>query len=138
MKTYWGRFARIGWFLVLCFPGLAQDGPSLNGSYAFLATAKQSDSLGETGGMLLSVINFDGAGNVSGAAVIKERTGRQQDGDSGTSAVIGTYATNPDGSGNVALEFTDFQFSVKLAMVIADGGKSIQFADGPGSSAPCP
>jgi len=73
---------------------------------------------------------------VSGTAVLKARTGHPRDGDTGTSAVRGTYTTNPDGTGSVALDFTDFKFSLKLAMVITDGGKSIQFADGPGSAGP--
>ena len=122
--------------MLFAVTGFAQNGPSLTGSYAFLANAKQYDSYGETGGAIVGLLNFDGAGNVSGTAVLKARTGVPQDALTGSSAVQGTYTTNPDGSGNLGLEFTDFGFSVKLAMVIADGGKSIQFADGTGSTGP--
>ena len=122
--------------LLLAVTGFAQSGPSLNGSYAFLATAKQSDSFGDSGGAILSILNFDGAGNISGTAVLKARTGEPQDGDTGTGAVQGTYTSNSDGTGNVALDFTDFGFSAKLAMVVTNGGKTIQFADGPGSTGP--
>ena len=114
----------------------AQSGTILTGSYAFLGSAKQSDSFGDTGGAVLGVLNFDGAGNVAGAAVIKARTGGPQDGDTGTGAISGSYTTNSDGTANVTLEFTDFGFTSKLAMVITDSGKSIQFADGPGSPGP--
>lgn len=136
MKTPVRHSMRLGSLLLLAVTGFAQGGPSLNGSYAFLASAKQSDSFGETGGAIVAVLNFDGAGNVSGTAVIKGRTGAFQDGDTGSGAVRGAYTTNPDGSGSVTLDFTDFQFSAKLAMVITDGGKTIQFADGPGSTGP--
>ena len=136
MKTPLLPLAGLGSLLLVAVAGFAQSGPSLNGSYAFLGTAKQYDSFGETGGAILSVLNFDGAGNISGTAVLKGRTGEPQDGDTGTGAVQGTYTTNADGTGTAALNFTDFQFSVKLAMVITDGGKSIQFADGPGSTGP--
>jgi len=136
MNTQLPHSTRLGSLLLLAITGFAQSGPSPNGSYAILASARQYDSFGETGGAILSVLNFDGAGNVSGTAVIKARTGDFRDGDTGSGAVQGTYTTNPDGSGNVTLEFTDFGFSVKLASVITDGGKSIQFADGPGSTGP--
>jgi hypothetical protein len=136
MKTQWQQLARLGAWLVLSVPGFAQGGPSLNGSYAFLASAKQYDSFGETGGAVLSVLNFDGAGNVSGTAVLKARTGEFQDGDTGTGVVRGTYTTNPDGTGSVTLDFTDFGFSVKAAVVITDSGKGLQFADAPGNFGP--
>jgi hypothetical protein len=138
LKTPLRQLAGLGSLLFIAVAGFAQSGPSLNGSYAFLGSAKQYDSFGETGGAILSVLNFDGAGNVSGTAVLKGRTGEPQDGDTGTSAVQGTYTTNADGTGAATLNFTDFQLSVKLAMVITDGGKSIQFADAPGSTGPAP
>jgi hypothetical protein len=136
LKTPLRQLAGLGSLLFIAVAGLAQSGPSLNGTYAVLAGAKQYDSFGETGGAILSVLNFDGAGNVSGTAVLKGRTGEPRDGDTGTSAVQGTYTTNADGTGAATLNFTDFQLSVKLAMVITDGGKSIQFADAPGSIGP--
>src|SRR5256885_15719054 len=112
MKTKWQYLARLGSFVVLSVSAFAQGGPSLNGSYAFLASAKQYDSFGETGGAILSVLNFDGAGNVSGTAVVKARTGEPREGDTASGAVGGTYTTNPDGTGTATLNFTDFQFSV--------------------------
>jgi len=136
VKTPLLQLAGLGSLLFIAVAGFAQSGSSLNGTYAVLASAKQYDSLGETGGAIIAVLNFDGAGNISGTAVLKGRTGEPQDGDTGSGAVQGTYTTNPDGSGTATLNFTDFQFSVKLAMVITEGGKSIQFADGPGSTGP--
>ena len=136
MKTQMPHSTSRFFLLLLAVTGFAQSGPSLNGSYAFLATAKQSDSFGDSGGAILSILNFDGAGNISGTAVLKARTGQPQDGDTGTGSVQGTYTSNSDGTGNVALDFTDFGFSAKLAMVVTNGGKTIQFADGPGSTGP--
>jgi hypothetical protein len=136
VKTLLRQLAGLGLLLFIPVAGFAQSGPSVNGTYAVLASAKQYDSFGETGGAILSVLNFDGAGNVSGTAVLKGRTGEPRDGDTGTGAVQGTYTTNPDGTGTATLNFTDFQFSVKLAMVITDGGNSIVFSDGPGSTGP--
>ena len=136
MKTPLLQLAGLGSLLFIAVAGFAQSTSSLNGTYAFLGSAKQYDSFGETGGAILAVLNFDGGGNISGTAFLKGRTGEPQDGDTGTGSVQGTYTTNADGSGTAALNFTDFQFSVKLAMVITDGGKSIQFADGPGSMGP--
>jgi hypothetical protein len=135
MKTPWRHLAWLGLALFLAVGGLGQDGPSLNGSYAFFASAKQNDSFGETGGAILCVLNFDGAGNVSGTAVLKVRSGGG-DADTGSGAVRGTYTTNPNGTGSITLDFTDFEFSLRLAMVISDGGKRIQFSDGPGSTGP--
>jgi hypothetical protein len=136
VKIPWLQLAGLSSLLFIAVAVFAQSGPSLNGNYAVLASAKQYDSFGETGGAILSVLNFDGAGNVSGTAVLKGRTGEPREGDTGSSAVQGTYTTNADGTGTATINFTDFQFSVKLAMVITEGGKSIQFADGPGSTGP--
>jgi hypothetical protein len=136
MNTQALHSTRLFSLLLLAVTGFAQSGTSINGSYAFLATAKQSDSFGDSGGAILSILNFDGAGNISGTAVLKVRTGEPQNGDTGTGAVQGTYTSNSDGTGNVALDFTDFGFSAKLAMVVTNGGKTIQFADGPGSTGP--
>ena len=136
MNTQFRLSATVASLLLIPIVGFAQSAPSLSGSYAVLATAKQSDSLGETGGAILSILNFDGAGNISGTAVVKGRTGEPQDGDTGPGAVQGTYTINPDGSGTATIQFTDFGFTATLAMVISDGGKNIQFADGPGSGGP--
>ena len=89
MNTQFRLSATVASLLLIPIVGFAQSAPSLSGSYAVLATAKQSDSLGETGGAILSILNFDGAGNISGTAVVKGRTGEPQDGDTGPGAVQG-------------------------------------------------
>ena len=53
MKTHVRHSMRLGSLLLLAVLGFAQSGPSLNGSYAFLASARQYDSFGETGGAIL-------------------------------------------------------------------------------------
>ncbi|MCC6342427.1 MAG: hypothetical protein IT166_09520 [Bryobacterales bacterium] len=134
MKAGLGWLAMLGASMVLPVNGFAQDGPSLTGTYALLAQTRQSDSFGENGGAILSVMQFDGAGGVSGTAVLKGRTGEAEDGDTGAGLVRGTYTIGADGTGGVDLEFPDFQFSVKLAVVITGGGKGILFGDAPGNS----
>lgn len=136
MKTPWRHLAWLGSVLFLAVSVFAQSGPSLNGSYAFLANVKEYDSFGDTGGAVVGILNFDGAGNVSGTAALKARTGEPLESNTASSPVRGTYTMNPDGTANANLDFTDFGFSAKLAVVITDGGKGIQFVDGPGSTGP--
>ena len=57
----------------------AQDLSSLSGSYGFQVVANQIDSLGSSGGAVIGVFNFDGAGHVSGTAIVKGRNGTPND-----------------------------------------------------------
>ncbi|MBV6429979.1 MAG: hypothetical protein IANPNBLG_00082 [Bryobacteraceae bacterium] len=134
MKAGLGWLAMLGASMVLPVCGIAEDGPSLTGTYAVLLQSRQSDSFGETGGAILSVLQFDGAGAISGTAVLKVRTGDLSEGGTGSGSVRGTYTIGADGMGRVDLEFPEFQYSVKLAVVITGGGKRILLVDAPGNS----
>ena len=131
MRNYARLLARLGTVLLPGIVAMAQNGPSLSGSYGFLGVVNQVDSAGSSGAAIIGILTFDGAGGVSGTGTLKARDGRPQDAFTGASAITGTYTTNPDGTGNLAINFTDFGFSQKFAMVVTDGGKVIQFVDGP-------
>jgi hypothetical protein len=114
---------------------LAQDVSSLKGAYGFQIVANQLDSMGSNGGAVIGVVNFDGAGNLSGTGILKARTGLIQDGPTGPGNLSGTYTVNPDSTGIMTLRF-DFGFSPTLAFTITDGGKNLFFIDGPRSTNP--
>lgn len=106
----------------------AQNAPPLSGTFGFLVYANQIDSAGATGGAILGLMNFDGAGGVTGTYTLKARTGQNAEADTVNGALSGTYTTNPDGTGAAALDF-DAGFPGKFALVVTDGGKAIQFTD---------
>jgi hypothetical protein len=70
MKDYRKSFRRAASVLVLTvtlacsFAAAQSTAPS--GSYGFVVNAFQIDSNGANGGALVGIINFDGAGNVTG------------------------------------------------------------------------
>lgn len=117
---------------LLCGAAAAQSGP--NGSFGFVANAYQMDSAGQNGGALVGIMNFDGAGNVSGNAVVKTRSANVN-GATVPSAFTGTYTTNPDGTTTATLAF-DIGFGATFAMVPTEGGQGYQFlsTDSPGAS----
>lgn len=126
--------ARLGAALALTFgSALAQDLSSLNGAYGFQIVANQLDSLGSNGGAIIGVLNFDGGGHISGTSILKGRTGKLQDGQTGQAGVSGTYIVNPDSTGVMTLQF-DFGFSPTLAFTMTDGGKNLFFIDGPSTN----
>jgi len=108
--------------LTLICAGAAQ---SPSGSYGFVAGVLQIDSNGDNGAAILGVMNFDGAGKMTGTATIKPRSTRDEDAQAGTSAFTGTYSTNPDGAGRVTLAF-DLGITLTFAMVTTDGGQGLQ------------
>ena len=71
-----------------------------SGSFGFMASAYQMDSGGENGLALVGIMNFDGAGNVSGPAIGKHRSTNPGEPAVPTS-FTGTYKSNPDGTGSI-------------------------------------
>lgn len=104
---------------LMCSSAYAQSAPP-SGTFGFVAAANQMDSAGQNGGALAGILNFDGAGNVSGNAVLKSRS---PNGGAApvTTAITGTYTSNPDGTISTTLSF-DIGFSATFAMVPTDGG----------------
>src|ERR1022692_1241083 len=118
--------------MLLCGAAAAQSGPS--GSFGFVANANQGDSAGQNGGALVGIMNFDGAGNVSGNAIVKSRSPNGGDGPVPTT-FTGTYTNNPDGTISTTLAF-DIGFGATFAMAPNDGGQGYQFlsTDTPGAN----
>ena len=110
-------------FLVLMGVAAAQSVP-LSGSYGFLANAYQIDSAGSNGAALLGLMNFDGAGNVSGTVTLKPRSPIASN-NTGTGNFTGTYSSNPDGTVTATLTFPFGTFTFDL--VATDGGQGFQF-----------
>ena len=122
MKDYTRSFPRLVSVLVLtltlfCSWADAQSN-SLSGSFGFL--------LNHSGGLaVVGVMNFDGAGNVTGSYTARSNGGHPQS----TGTFTGTYSSMPNGVGlkpgsiTIALD-TGATFS--LDMVITDGGQGLQ------------
>ena len=70
---------------------------------------------------LLAVLNFDGAGNISGSYTLVTKSYAVL-----TGAMTGTYSGNPDGSNTVSLTF-DIGATLTAAVVATDGGTGLQF-----------
>src|SRR5579862_6770844 len=105
--------------MLMCGVAAAQTGPT--GSFGFVANAFQMDSAGQNGGALVGIMNFDGAGNVSGNAIVKSRSPNGGNGAIPT-AFSGTYTNNPDGTTSATVAF-DIGFGATLAMAPTDGGQ---------------
>lgn len=105
---------------------VAAQNTSLNGSLGFLINASYFMRPNDNGQGILGVMNFDGAGNVTGPytfqiGALRGRSAAQT--IAGT--FTGTYSSKPDGTGSVTVAF-DFGGTLTFAMVIADGGQSLQ------------
>ena len=105
--------------LALCFAffGSAQV-TSPNGSYGILLNQWKDTNSNNASG-LLGVLNFDGAGNVTGSYTLLSKNGLA------TGTLTGTYSGNPDGSNTVQLTF-DVGATATAGMVVTDGGTGLQ------------
>ncbi|HLJ48872.1 MAG TPA: hypothetical protein VKU01_22810 [Bryobacteraceae bacterium] len=117
-------FSSVWVLLLLCNSTYAQS-TSLSGAYGFLVTAASFMRPNNNGTALLGMLNFDGAGNVTGSYAFE--SGSQSANKAAQNiagSLTGSYAINPDGTGNLTLNL-DAGLSSTLAMVIASGGQSI-------------
>jgi hypothetical protein len=143
MKNHTRRFPRLASVLfltptLLCtfayfapansLRAVAAQSTSPSGSFGLVAGVSQIDSNGANGGALLGILNFDGAGNVTGTATIKPRSTNNQNAQAIPSAFTGTYSSNSDGTGSLTLNL-DVGFSVTFAVVPTDGGQGFQFIE---------
>jgi hypothetical protein len=91
---------------------------SPNGSYGILGNRWIDSSNAASG--FLGVLNFDGAGNVSGSYTLVAKNYAVS-----TGTMTGTYSGNPDGSNTVNLTF-DVGVTLTAAVAITDGGTGLQ------------
>lgn len=113
---------------ILACASLSGQTTPLSGSYGFVAGVAQIDSAGANGGAVVGLANFDGAGNVTGNAIVQPRSLNPDNVKSLPTTFRGPYSLNPDGTGTMTLNF-DVGFSVTLAIVISDGGKGFQMLE---------
>jgi hypothetical protein len=81
---------------------------------------------------IIGVLNFDGAGKVTGS--FTDVLAQQNSGQGIPGTLIGTYSSNPDGTGKMSLAGTlgpvfgqVVNFNSTVAMVITDGGAGFQW-----------
>ena len=91
-----------------------------SGAFGF-SLSKVPSPADKTAGALLGVMNFDGAGGVSGSftSYFPANDPRLQ-----TGTLTGTYSSNADGTGSIDVTLSTGQ-GVQLAMVITDSGSRI-------------
>jgi hypothetical protein len=129
MKNYARRVASVAFAAVLvlalmCSVAHAQS-KSLSGSFGFLLNSSVARTSNDSGTAILGVMNFDGAGNVTGSYNVQ--IGDSADTPGGQSLAgnfTGTYSTNPDGTSTATLNL-DAGISFTYALVITDGGKGL-------------
>ena len=119
------RFTRLAFLpvLTLTLCSFAQS-PSPSGTFGFVVGVSQIDSNGDNGGALVGLITFDGAGNVTGNAIIKPRSTNAKDAQAVPSPFNGTYSSNSDGTGSVMINF-DIGFSATFFFAATGGGQGL-------------
>lgn len=95
------------------------------GPYGFVLNATFSNPSTNGGSAMLGLMNFDGAGNVSGPYNLELGSGGVNAKQSLIGAFTGTYSSNPDGTGTISIAL-DNGVSLTLAMVIDNRGRSLE------------
>jgi hypothetical protein len=127
MEDQMRSFPRLVFVLVLTLTLLSSfasaQSNSLSGSFGYLLNFYTVDASG--GLALLGVMNFDGAGNVTGSYTARSNGGHPQ----GTGTFTGTYSTAPNGvgvkPGSITLAI-DIGWILSFDMVVTDGGQGLQ------------
>lgn len=105
---------------------VAAQSTSPSGSFGFVVSASfTNSSLNATGLAILGVMNFDGAGNVTGPYTYEVDANSATAAKTTAGTFTGTYSSNPDGSGSATLAL-DAGITLTLAVAIADGGHSLR------------
>jgi hypothetical protein len=104
----------------------AQDTPPV-GPYGFVLNATFSNPSANGGAAILGLMNFDGAGNVSGPYNLELGSGGGNPQHSIAGSFTGTYSSNPDGTGTVTLNL-DIGVDLTLVMLIDNRGRGLQLA----------
>jgi hypothetical protein len=111
-----------------CLRAGAAQITSPNGAFGFMVHSEFSGfqaSGNATGIVFLGVMNFDGAGNVTGPYTYEVDSNNPKVPKTTPGAFTGTYTINPDGTGSISMNL-DNGMMLTLAMVVGEGGQSIQ------------
>ena len=95
-----------------------------SGSFGFLISSTYANPTPNNGWAALGLMNFDGAGNISGT-YNAQFAGGPPPVMSATGSLTGSYSSNPDGTGTVTVAL-DAGISLTFAMVMADQGNGLQ------------
>ena len=119
-------FSRLAPVLVLTFTAICNaQSTSLSGPYGFLISASTNDPAEGNGTAVLGVMNFDGAGNVTGTYTLQNGASGGQAAQTAAGKLTGTYSSNSDGTGSVTITL-DIGIGLTFATVITDGGQALQ------------
>lgn len=119
------RLSAFGLLCAITFPAAAQMPPS--GSFGFLLHSSVSDPATNNGTGVLGIMNFDGAGTVTGTLTLALTATARQPSVTLSGTIAGTYSTKADGTGtmNLNVDLVAFQATYAFAMVITDGGQGL-------------
>ena len=96
-----------------------------SGSFGFLINSWLDPQTNDSGTGLLGVMNFDGAGNVTGSVTFQRGSTGAKAAATSVATLTGTYSSNPDGTGSVTVTLGGV-LTFTFAMVITDGGQGFQ------------
>ncbi len=119
------RLAAVPVLLLLSIGGLNAQTIAPTGSFGFLLGTSFSDPTNQGGAALLGLMNFDGAGHVKGPFTLEFGSGGQMPVTTITGTFTGTYSSNPDGTGTIAMALNN-GINLALAMAIQDNGRGLQ------------
>lgn len=120
-------FALLVFALAITGTAAAQVAPQV-GPYGFVLNATFSDPSTHGGAGLLGVMNFDGAGNVSGPYALELGSGGANPQQSITGQFTGTYYANADGvTWTVSIDL-DAGVNLTLTTVLNNRGRGLELA----------
>jgi len=118
--------AVLAFALVMMGTVTAQVAPPV-GPYGFVLNATFNLPFLHGGAAIGGLMNFDGAGNVSGPYVLEMGSGGANPKQSIAGSFTGTYSSNPDGTGTISMAL-DNGDNLTLIMVIDNHGRGLQLA----------
>src|SRR6266446_5964771 len=91
--------------LALTLRTVSAQGMAPSGSFGFLVNALYVNASPTNGTAVLGVMNFDGAGNVTGSYTFEINGSATQPMQTTTGTFTGTYSSNTGGTGSMTLAF---------------------------------
>ena len=119
--------------LVLTLRTVSAQSMPPSGSFGYLLNGTYIDPSNESGLAILGVINFDGAGNVTGSYTIEQGSSPAHTSQPVTGSFTGTYTSNADGTGTLTTT-ADNGSPFTFATVITEGGRGLELV---ATNCPC-